>query len=281
MPAPYVPTQLLPESYSASRYQILLNCPYRFFAAECLRLQAPEEVREVLAKNDYGERIHRILEIFHNGGDRTGPFPAPITARRRAEAIAQLADVSQQVFADDLDENFLHRGWLQRWLVQIPAYIDWQIARETDWRVGATEVNASCERRSPTSSYTLRGRLDRIDHGRDGIGIVDYKTGTTADASTVAAGEAVQLPCYALICSERVQRVEYLRLDGEVKSSVILDGEQLQALAEETGARLDALVEALYHGAPLPAWGDDDTCRYCDFDTLCRRQTWLGEDTGD
>jgi ATP-dependent helicase/nuclease subunit B len=27
-------------------------------------------------------------------------------------------------------------------------------------------------------------------------------------------------------------------------------------------------------GAALPAWGDTDTCRYCDMDGLCRKQAW-------
>lgn len=282
MPAPKTPNELLPESYSASRYQTLLACPYRFFAAECLHLRAPEEVREVLAKNEYGERIHRILELFHRRtADDGAAVSEPINAARRAEAIAHLRDLSRREFARDLRENFLHQGWLHRWLDLVPAYIDWQIARNGEWRVSDVEVRAAITRQSHSHSYEIRGRLDRIDVRGVGDGIVDYKTGAVPDARAVAAGEAVQLPFYALLHPRTVDRVEYLRLDGEVKSAVVLEGESLRALADQTGERLDMLVGKLHAGAPLPAWGDETTCRYCEFGAICRRQVWHQADRDD
>jgi len=275
MPAPNAPLELLPKSYSASRYQTLLACPYRFFATECLRLRAPEEVREILAKNEYGERIHRILELFHHGAsDDNVAFPEPITDARRTDAITHLRNLSRREFARDIRDNFLHRGWLHRWLDLVPAYIDWQIARNREWRISDVEVRAAVTRQCRTGSYEIRGRLDRVDHRGVGTGIVDYKTGAVPDARAVAAGEAVQLPLYALLHAQPVERVEYLRLDGEVKSAVVLEGESLRALAQLSGERFDKLVDDLHAGAPLPAWGDEATCGYCEFGPVCRRQLW-------
>jgi len=53
-PAPAAPAKLLPQRYSATRYQQLMDCPYQFFAATCLGLKAPERIREALEKSDYG-----------------------------------------------------------------------------------------------------------------------------------------------------------------------------------------------------------------------------------
>jgi ATP-dependent helicase/nuclease subunit B len=275
MPAPNAPLELLPKDYSVSRYQTLLACPYRFFAAECLQLRAPEEVREILAKNEYGERIHRVLEIFHQGSsDDNAAFPEPITDAQRTEAIAHLRNLSRREFAREIRDNFLHRGWLHRWLDLVPAYIDWQIVRNREWRISDVEVRAAITRHCGTGSYEIRGRLDRIDNRDGGAGIVDYKTGAVPDASAVAAGEAVQLPLYALLHAQPVDRVEYLRLDGDVKSAVILEGELLRALSEQCGDRLDKLVDDLHAGATLPAWGDEITCGFCEFGPVCRRQIW-------
>lgn len=270
-PAPAVPAALLPDKISASAYQDLIDCPYRFFAARCLRLSAPDPVREALAKADYGELVHLALQAFHGGAPGyPGPYTATLTIANRAEAIEALAAVSRAVFARDVEDNFEHRGWLQRWLERIPEYIDWQIARQAAWRLGATEVKT--ERRFAT--LTLTGRLDRIDHGADGLGLVDYKTGGMPRADDVASGEAVQLPFYALLADAPVQRVEYLGLERQVKSHAVLEGDELAHLVADNGRRLATVLEQIGAGTALPAWGDDDTCGYCTVRAVCRKDAW-------
>lgn len=273
MPTPAVPHALLPDKLSANAYQQLMNCPYQFFAARCLHLSAPEAVREALEKSDYGQRVHLALHAFHSGvADFPGPFQQPLTASSRDAAIRCLENISQAVFAKDLEDNFVHRGWLQRWRQLIPLYIDWQINREDVWRVAATEVAVEAERHG----CTLHGRIDRIDRGPAGIGIVDYKTGMTPHQEEVLSGEEVQLPFYALLADEPVQRVEYLSLDGHrFGSRAIMEGEPLHTLAAQNGVRLHAIMNQLANGAPAPAWGDDNTCRFCAMAGICRRAAWL------
>src|SRR3569833_996112 len=76
----------------------------------------------------------------HAGGaGPAAPYAATRTAANRAQAVAALEDISRAVFAKDLEDNFEHRGWLQRWLERIPEYIDWQIARQASWRVSEVE----------------------------------------------------------------------------------------------------------------------------------------------
>ena len=277
MPAPAAPAALLPDKISASTYQQLMDCPYQFFAACCLQLTAPEEVREALEKSDYGNRIHTALRAFHSTVDGyPEPFQQAITVANRAAAIARLEEISQAVFAKDLEDNFMHRGWLQRWRQLIPDYIDWQIAREQNWRVTATEAKMEIQR----LALHLKGRIDRIDHGAEGNAIVDYKTGTTPGKDEVTDGEAVQLPFYALLSDDLVQRVEYLRLEGHrFGSQAVLEGEDLHDLIADNGKRLHTVMQQMADGAPLPAWGDDDTCRYCAMAGVCRRDVWQGEAT--
>ena len=134
MPRPPAPVDLLPDSLSVGRAQTLIDCPYRFFAAECLDLQPPEEIVEALQKADYGERVHLCLQAFHSDvAGLPGPFSEPLTAANRDQAVALLETIARQVFARDLEDNFLHRGWLHRWLGIIPDYVDWQLKRGADW----------------------------------------------------------------------------------------------------------------------------------------------------
>lgn len=275
-PAPGLSPTLLPTHYSASAYQQLMDCPYQFYAARGLSLAPPEAVREALEKSDYGERVHRCLQAFHGEvGGLPGPFNGRLTAARREEAELLLRRISQEVFAADLEDNFLHRGWLQRWLEMIPAYLDWQTEREAKWHVAGVEIQAS--RIMSLSGITLQGRLDRIDSDGTAKAIIDYKTGHIPAIDEVESGEAVQLPFYALLAEEQpaVNEVAYLALDQEnVKEKVAFENGELHALSQAIGERLMDLVSEMYAGAHFPAWGDEISCEYCQMSGICRRQTW-------
>jgi len=290
-PTVSIRSELFPEALSASAYQQLLNCPYQFFAARCLQLQAPESIREMLQKADYGERVHLCLHAFHHDVDALpGPFASPLNNDNKTAAIECLHDISAAVFAHDLEDNFLHRGWLQRWQIMIPGYIDWQLQRQKHWQVKSTETSVSVAH----GNTTLRGRLDRLDVGTDTetgakiVGIIDYKTGVIPNHAEVLSGESVQLPFYALLAehasNDTVTQVEYLALDDKkinrktnapiVKTVGTLETETLDTLTTDIAARLALLVDQINAGAPMPAWGDDITCERCQMSGLCRREAW-------
>jgi ATP-dependent helicase/nuclease subunit B len=278
-PAPVLDASLLPQRLSAGSHQRLIDCPYRFYAADGLRLKPREAISEALEKSDYGERIHRCLEAFHGGHDRLpGPFGKPLTDVNRSAAIAFMRAVSMAVFAADLEDNFEHRAWLKRWDDLIPDYIDWQIRHQQHWTVQHVERQA--EVRLAGEDH-LHGRLDRIDAGPDGIAVIDYKTGAIPKHDRVEAGEAVQLPSYALLTDTLPVRVEYLQLDRKVSDTVSLQGATLDALAAAIRERLVAVLAAIRAGTPLPAWGDAAVCSYCEMDGLCRQQAWLEQAGGD
>ena len=277
-PRPTLSAGLRPKLLSASAYQQLVDCPYQFYSAYCLNLQAPEPVREALQKSDYGQRVHRCLQAFHaDVPGLPGPFQGRITESNRHAAVTLLEDISRAVFAGDLEDNFEHRGWLKRWLAQIPAYIDWEMHRAPHWQVAAVERSAQQEL---NPGLGVKGRLDRIDRHEAALAIVDYKTGIAATQDAVATGEDVQLALYATLMNGGAARVEYLLLDHKpVKSGAVLEGEALALLSRENRWRLEQIVAEIDAGTALPAWGDDKTCRHCAMDGICRRQAW--SQTGD
>ncbi|MBU1192960.1 MAG: PD-(D/E)XK nuclease family protein [Gammaproteobacteria bacterium] len=272
-PKPSLPVALLPETISASSHQHLIDCPYRYFASDGLSLAPREEVREQLQKSDYGERVHRCLEAFHGEVEHLpGPFTQPFNADTRANAIILLEHITTAVFARDLEDNFQHRGWLKRWWQLIPSYVDWQIQRAADWQVQQVEARVE---QAFGSVAKLKGRLDRIDADGRAVAILDYKTGGIPAQADIDAGEAVQLPFYALLSGEAAVQVDYLKLDGDrVQTKGGLSGDELFELRDAVGTRLAELQTAVAEGQPLPAWGDPDTCRYCPMDGLCRRAAW-------
>lgn len=275
MPAPALPAALLPDTVSASAYQQLMNCPYQFFAAAGLKLRPPDAVREALQKDEYGEKVHRILQAFHGGHPRLpGPYTGGFTDADRAAAGALLEQISRQEFATNIEDNFLHRSWLQQWLAVIPAYITWQIERASLWQV--QQVEAAQTRKTLTGTLTIAGRIDRIDAGPHGTAIIDYKTGSAPGADEVRSGESVQLPFYGLLADAPPYRAEFIKLGAgdRIKSSAALEGAELRDIIQRNAQRLTDTWRDLQAGAPLPAWGDDRTCTWCTMQGVCRRQTW-------
>lgn len=278
-PRPRLPARAVPRALTAAAHQRLIDCPYQFFSADCLRLRSLDEIREALEKSDYGERVHRCLQAFHgNVRGLPGPFGEPVRADSRERAIALLEDIARAVFAEDLEDNFQHRGWLRRWLQLIPDYVDWEIRRQRQWLPQQVE---QARERTLADGWRLRGRLDRVDGDAQGQrAILDYKTGRTPAVEEVLAGEAVQLTTYALL--EPAAQVEYLRVDEtSMKTVGIADADTLQALSRAVEARLVEVLTAAAESAPLPAWGDAETCSHCAMPGVCRRDAWSAAGEGD
>jgi len=277
-PGPSLPLEAIPDRMSASAHQRLIDCPYKYFAGDGMKLKPADEIREELQKSDYGERVHKILNAFHRPvKNLPEPFTDKLTDENRDKAINHLVMISEAVFKQDMEDNTLHRSWLHRWMQHIPAYINWQINQQQEWTVSETEKQ--CEAILNDIKLTLYGRLDRIDTHVEQINhhsIIDYKTGSTARQADVDCGEDVQLASYALLAGD-TSSVMYLSLDesnGSVRTKASLEGEDLRSLTHDIRDRLQTVVSMGREGKPLPAWGDEQACSYCDFTGLCRKKVW-------
>lgn len=123
---------------------------------------------------------------------------------------------------------------------------------------------------------TIRLRLDRIDRDQDGhLWVVDYKTGDfKLNRIYDERLEAVQLPLYYLAMSQSWEQpygVMVMQLD--LKSSKIQSvSEECASLQSQWEAGIEALVHEYREGiARVSPNRGDETCRYCDLATFCRR----------
>lgn len=265
-PRPAAPMRV-PPRLSASAYASLMACPYQFYVRRMLGLTEAEEVREALEKRDYGEFVHRILWRFHAAH--------PLLSGQSDEALAaDLERLSRDVFAPEIEENFLEHAWLARWLERVPAYIGWQKTREAGgWRYAGGELDREIVLPlAGGGEAVLHGRLDRLDRRADGAeAVLDYKAQEARDLKRrlAEAGEDVQLACYALLQGARVDEAAYVAIDADKPVEVPLPEAKEMACAQ--GARLASVFDALMAGAALPAHGVDAVCAHCEARGLCRR----------
>ena len=269
---PILHDELIPNTYSASRHQRLIDCPYKFFASDALRLKPLEEITQELMKSEYGEKVHLILQAFHQQCvNLPAPFPEILTKHNRPQALLHIENLSRIVFNEHSEDSIQQRGWLDRWLQTASAYINWQIKRQEEWNIYQLEEHTE---QTISDDITLVGRLDRIDKQTDQHSIIDYKTGTTAKQQDIDLAENIQLTSYAMLM-ENIHSTLYLKLDkGEVKQAGIIESEQLEKLKQDCLQRLETSISEIKSGNPLTSWGDEKSCSYCDMSGLCRKQTW-------
>ncbi len=259
-PAPAVPPAQLPDHYSPSAYQTLLDCPYRFFARSVLGLQELDEADEALDKSDYGTALHDILKRFHDAGP----------PQDREAALALLQELTETEFAQL--PAYTAAAWRARWESVQPAYIDaWLAHVEDGWRYQSGETDFETRHAvAGLGEVRLHGRVDRIDRKGEALRVIDYKTRSPRVLKNAAAdpAENVQLPFYAWLAQAEAV---FLPIDDEAVTPISLDGE---ADVEAISLRLPQLLEAIAAGAPLPANGVEAVCRYCEARGLCRKGTW-------
>ena len=269
-PLPSAPA-LVPERVSASSYEDLRRCPYRFFALRQLRLAEAEELDSEADARDLGNWLHEVLRLFHEA--RLDARPGEAADRTALDALAEQVAVEKGLTHEAGASGFL--AYRAIWPALREGYLRWLQAHEA---TGQRFVEAESERESRAGRWRLHGVLDRIDQGADGLPLlIDYKTEGRArtDARLKQPFEDTQLAFYAALIGAPELRAAYLSLSdarGGAGDTVALM-EQGEVLAVR-----DALLQGLVHdldriaaGAVMPALGEGATCEHCAARGLCRK----------
>ncbi len=253
---------------SASAYQDLRRCPYRFFALRLLGLQEADELESEVDKRDFGLWLHAVLQRFHDDLKLRG---AADDSQRRALIELAAATVTAAMGMDEAE--FL--PFSAAWPGVRDGYLAWLGAHEA---TGARFDVGESAHEQRLGELTLFGKIDRIDHLPGGtVLLIDYKTETPTQT-----GERVKLPLedtqlafYAALLPQDTLRAAYVNV-GEKGGSKTFEQEQV------VPAR-DALIDGLLHdmeriqeGAVLAALGEGAACEYCAARGLCRKDFWAG-----
>lgn len=269
-PVPVLPPQpigalLAVTQLSASAYDDLRHCPYRFFALRQLGLQQVDELDSTVDKRDFGLWLHAVLSRFHESLAATAG--ADLAERTRMLDAAAHATTATMGLADG---EFL--PFMAAWPAVRDGYLRWLAPHEASGAVFATAETAY---RQPLGPVTLIGRIDRTDRLPDGTTqVLDYKTEDAAKTSARIKEplEDTQIAFYAALLPHDTVQAAYVNL-GERETKTYAQPDVVMAR--------DALVEGILHdmaqiaqGAPLPALGDGSACDFCQARGLCRKDFW-------
>ncbi|MCB2019006.1 MAG: PD-(D/E)XK nuclease family protein, partial [Hydrogenophaga sp.] len=274
-----VAADLLPQALSASAYQDLRDCPYRFFALRQLRLQSADEIEAEPDKRDLGNWLHAVLKAFHEARARGDGQDD----RTRLDGLAQTEAVARGLSVEGGEVGEAGAGFLP-YMAAWPALRDGYLA----W-LAAYEAGGPCFERAEVSltrsigPWRLIGQLDRIDRQGSPEGplplVIDYKTEprqTTLDRVKQPL-EDTQIAFYAALLGEETVRGGYLSItdsrvtQGRDPATRWVEQPELGVAREHLLAGIAQDLGRIAAGHGLPALGEGRVCEFCAARGLCRK----------
>ncbi len=256
--------------FSASSYQDVRTCPYRFFALRLLGLQEAQELDAELSKREFGSWLHAVLSDFHRA--RAKEIDAVQDAINLDACAARIA---HEWFARDVGFIPFAASWPQ----VRSSYLAWLHEHEAQgWRFESSELEAAVQ----VQGIGIQGRLDRVDtlagSGDCQTGathmVIDYKTENAASLAKRVSDplEDTQLVFYAALLGGSNVRAAYLGV-AEKETKIVPQTQVSEALPMLLqGLAQDAQRISTGHG--LPALGEGMACEYCAARGLCRKDFW-------
>jgi ATP-dependent helicase/nuclease subunit B len=204
---------VLPAHLSASAYEDLRNCPYRFFALRQLGLQAADELDDAVGKRDFGLWLHDVLKRFHETLALQSEPALPV----RRTLLQAAADATTQ--AMQLGEGaFL--PFAAAWPAVRERYLLWLQEHEA---TGAVFANAETEHNQRLGPVRLIGRIDRTDQLPDGtVQVLDYKTESEAATKERVKNqlEDTQMAFYAALLPHDTVQAAYVHVSERMVATM-------------------------------------------------------------
>ena len=184
--------------FSATELETYRACPYRWFYERTIR---PEPLEGEVGPMQSGRLVHEVLRVFYEDA-----LPARLGCRRvdhdnLDKALGLLEEVlSTEIHGPDMpaavdlfEEDQVARA-AERARTLVMADADFLPECEPslfEWTFGPEQAAVTI------GDFRIKGRVDRIDQGPEGLVVMDYKLGKPPTAAEAKDGRALQVMMYA------------------------------------------------------------------------------------
>ncbi|MEP6850505.1 MAG: PD-(D/E)XK nuclease family protein [Acidobacteriota bacterium] len=257
-----IPIDIVSRTWSASQLTKIGQCPFKWFSEKVLRLSPTEEGDTDLRGNTMGRLYHKTLQIAVGKALESPTFRETVLA------------VLEQAFLEAENDDEIGVKGLPNWEHRRSEHLATlrKAVESPDFIAeGARAVATEQKFEASWNGFNLRGSIDRVDATPDGFVAIDYKTGTYVGKVKDATGELetdIQLPIYTRVALEslypgRVADGHYFSL----RQTKIM--RQKPAEIESFAAGVKKILEA--GNFSVDPDGKKKSCKYCEYDPLCRR----------
>ncbi len=268
---------------SISAIDRYLDCPFKYFAANVLRLREEPEADPAIAPKARGIFVHELFRAFFAEWQRQGGMAITPGALPAARALfARVAD--EQLRRLPPGQAAAER---LRLLGSVAAPGLGEVVFEAEALSAATVVDRLLEypfdgtfvleAGGTARPVRLRGTIDRVDLLADRtLRVIDYKTGRAPDA-----GRSIQLPAYLLCAAQQVARERGGKwAAGQALYVAFGESEPVQWVVKPDGdpaeiaesvSRLFAALDGIAAGSFPPRPATRRLCATCGFQSVCRK----------
>ncbi len=242
------------ETLSPSRASDFKHCPQLFKFRAIDRIEVPATVHQAR-----GTTAHLALQ-------RLFDHPAP---ERTPELLFDLfraawVELRETEFAELFDDVGEERAWGMESLEILANYFEVEDPQAIE------PLDRELDMCEELGDMTIRGILDRVEDGPDGLVITDYKTGT-APPQRFALPAFFALKIYALLLRARTgatpRALRLLYLNGPTEYTLEITDTQLDAMERQLEALWSAIERAITTATYPPRVSR--LCDYCQYRDRC------------
>ena len=282
---------------SASALKDYLDCPAMFYYKMVEGLEKEEEVAESLDASMLGNAFHRVMQRLYGGKslvaradiDAWQKDKARLKKMVREEVLNQMHSI--EVTGRNLVLEGVILDYVLRTLKHDKTLLE--AAGSDGFRIIGLEKRCRME----WNGYQFKGYIDRVDTYRPGqVRIVDYKTGKVEDSEILITDESAASVADKLFGPENAKRPkialqlflydELARQDlgieeklvnaiystGRLYGEAAPEGPESAEFSRLAAEGLQNLLEEITNpSVPWERKGDEKTCSWCPFKSLCGR----------
>jgi len=241
--------------WSPSRLKTYLSCKRKYYYRYIQKIEAPKE-----EELNEGLFLHQVLEkLFENNNH----YEDEVQMQQRLEKLLYALHPNS-------DTKAVYQKLL--WAQKLKPFVAHQITHfQNGWRVILREEEIAGE----IGGLRFKGRIDRMDQHETGTLVLDYKSGSTAEAQKSQNLESLtdfQMSIYHHLLTPRYQNVTlaFVKIleEGQI--------EEIKALEEKNELLAEHIV-ALKQTRSFVAQKCESlqTCKYCEFALMCGRGEYL------
>ncbi len=282
-------------AYSLSALERYQDCPFKFFAADVLRIEETPGDETSLSPRARGRFIHEVFQRFFEAWDARAAVAgggSTITPGRFDDARALFGEVAGEMLARlpeadaGLERTRLFGSAISTGIVDLVLGIE--AARPVDVRERWLEYRMEGEFALSGSDgrlVPLKGVADRIDllEGNR-LRVIDYKSGYAPDPK-----RALQVPVYALCAQERLSARDGSSWEVAEAAYVAFSGKRALVPVVRAGAadrdavlgaargRLLDVLDGVGRGEFPPRPHEPRICSYCAYASVCRKD-YVGDE---
>jgi DNA helicase-2/ATP-dependent DNA helicase PcrA len=238
--------QYLPAHFSYSQLAAFEKCPLQYKFGFILKI--PTRGKAVFS---FGKTMHGTLHEF---------LKSPEGGLKKLEKLYEENWINEWYESKKQKEEYFKKGKE----ILADFYAKFEKAQPKILKIGgnpALELPFNLK----IGEHTLFGVIDRIDEEKDGIVIVDYKTGQSKDKLDLDAKE--QLLIYQIAAKEVLhlnpKQLYYYYLDDGKMASFLGSDQELSDQKEKIIKEIERIKNSEFEATP--GW----QCQYCDFKDIC------------